>query len=314
MSFIITDIVIEKLIRQELKKIQTDTDTRTILIEDLFGTLDDTLLNSKYGEDIANMDKVLKNDINVLHAFPDVDSKFPSFSIHLQSDNEDVGNDMLGNYIGEFNETITPATILSDLSFTSYNKLNKEARVADSVDLSTINRGDKLKSGSDEITIDAVSNVQGDKYLILNTSQETISMTGNSVTSQITTRIHSEHEIITKESVMIGVHSRNSFLTRYLYNVLKVIMYKNMYELAKYCIQNPIYIGSDLHMDQVLLPERVFSRFLTVSCTVRNSWRQEVLKQNVSDLGAGLGVNYETQYSPRPDEDQMTLGTVKGDK
>ena len=334
MSFVLSELVVEQLIRNGLEEIKEEID---IALTDIFGNLSTDLLNSKYAEDYDKIKTILlHSQVHVLHAFPMGDTQLPSFSIHLQSDAEETPLDVLGDFAEEANVSIEPEVVLDNITFDSFDSDDQIAYLDDSYDLSDIyyNRWLVLADGT-EIRVLEVNDTNGNKYIKLETDLSTINLSSNKIVSAVSNRTFRQHEIPSRENIMIGVHSVNSLLTKYLYHILKYILYKNRENFWNKGIQLQTFQGSDFTMNQGVLPEQVFSRFLTMNFIARNSWRhneltvidsmgdnpsnndKEVIYTHGPQPDDGLykpRVERDEGSSPREDEELLTLGSAEEDE
>lgn len=314
MSFVLSELIIEQTIREGLTDLQNNID---IAMGDLFGNLNSDLLDNKYAEDYDKIKKILLyNQIHVLHAFPMADTELPSFSIHLQSDTEEIAQDVLGDFAEEENIAIEPELIVSSFNFDSYDADSAIAYVPDAVDLSNVykNRWVVLPDNA-EIQILEVSNEVGNKFLKLNTDSESIVLTGAKIVSAVNTRIFRQHEIPSREKIMVGVHSQNSLLTKYLYHILKYVLYKGWERFESKNIQLQTFEGSDFMMNQEMLPVQVFSRFLSMNFVARNSWRHKelvVLDSLGNDVSENSG-EVKFTYGPQPADGKYKVRAEVGD-
>jgi len=332
MPFVISELVIEQLVRNGLEDLRNNVD---IALEDIFHNLTSDLLNSKFAEDVEKIKVILlEGQVHILHAFPQADTQLPSFSIHLQSDSEETPLDVLGDFSDEAEVDIDPEVIIDPIAFTSFDEDEKIAYVDDSVNLSSVYYNRWLVFPDEtEIRVLESNNTTGNKYIKLDTDLDVISMSGNKIVSAIDTRKFSEHEIPSRENIMIGVHTQNSLLTKYLYHILKYILYKNRENFWNKGIRLQVFRGSDFAMDTSFLPVQMFSRFLTMDFVAGNSWRHSELVP-IDSLGYDTTINtgtikfeagpqpsdgqYKTRIEreedyPREGEDDLTVGTQKKD-
>ena len=262
------EFVIEEVLRKGLKELQ-NSENIDILLENIYGKLLSDLLKVKYGQ--AEIDKlktvILDSQFHIAHHLPESsDMQMPSISLHLQNDNDDTTKAAFSDWDGiEYVEIPIDPTIIVD-TFNANSYVNGKVYVPDVVDLSNVSVNNFLKvSGDQDYTIiSPISNEVGNKYFYIKDAPNIILLSNLKIISAIDVKKFKQKIIHTQGSIMIGIHSQNSLLTKLLYHLFKYIIYNNLDTLYALCYNEVILRGSDFNQALSILPEQIYSRFLII--------------------------------------------------
>lgn len=269
--FSLTEFIVEGLVRDKLEEIRTSEDI-DLIMTDIYGTLRDPVLSTKFGNsEITKIKEVIeKSAISVHQGLTNLASnaKLPAFSIHLQTDTE---REDLASFDDEAGECVVPVDpeVYVD-TFDATNYFSDEARVIvpNSVDLSEIYGNLYYEDGSGlsyRITY-PISNVDDNKYFTIDKSDSgPVNLIGGRIVSSIEERIFELKYIPSQEIVMLGAHAENSLLTKYLYYLLRYIMFQIKEDLERRGLEFSKHLGSDFQLNSPLLGDEVYSRFLTLN-------------------------------------------------
>ena len=100
---------------------------------------------------------------------------------------------------------------------------------------------------------------------------------------------------------MFGIHTQNSLLTKFLYHIVKYVLYKSGNMFRQYNLELAKYRGSDFNQALSLLPNQVYSRFLTMGFLAYNSWRQREI--SVVDSVDSTVIVDKDEYDREDNED-----------
>lgn len=284
--FAITEFQVEAIIRERLEEIKSSSDIDLIL-EDIYGRLNTASLQAKYGaKEIQKVkDWLMRGDIHIHQALTTLasDTKLPSFSIHLQSDNEkdDLAgfSDTDGKCIVPIGEQVVVPTFTAD----SYDTATKTLYVPDSVDLSNVYANRYYVDG-DGITYQVVGNVNDDvnhndgKFFSIDAPEGyVVNFVGGRIISAVQERQFETKYIPSQETLMIGAHAQSALLTKYLYYLLRYILYTAKNKFHNRNLELSRHVGSDFNLNQQMLGDSVYSRFITLQVVHYDNWRGEEL-------------------------------------
>ena len=142
MSMILTDLIIESVLREGFADIKANPE----IIDDIFGTLISDYNTSKYGISEINKIKaeIAKTDWSFVNSFSEVHKKVPSVSIQLLDDTEVKEVTFLGDEAGDIETKITSIselTVLFGINADNYESVSGKLNLPDSIDLTDIYLG-----------------------------------------------------------------------------------------------------------------------------------------------------------------------------
>ena len=73
--------------------------------------------------------------------------------------------------------------------------------------------------------------------------------------------------------IMLGVHTKDALITKYLYTIVKYILLSKKEDLINRCLINMSYSGSDFTRNLQYKGDIIFDRFLTVSGRIEDNWK-----------------------------------------
>jgi hypothetical protein len=249
-------------------------------LQDIFGRLTHSSLSAKYGSnEIAKIKTfILNGQVNIAQSLSQLrETNLPAYSIHLQGDTEDENKAMMNDVAGEESIAIDPEVIVSTFNATSYDQKTGYVRVPDSVDLSNVYKNRYFVDGmGQEIKIlDNISNDIGNKFFTIATNLINLDLNNCTIISAINERIFELKMIPANETIMIGAHSENALFTKYLYYILRYILRRYKYKFHEFGMELSKYNGSDFSLHETLMPEAVYSRFITTNFITYDCWKEE---------------------------------------
>lgn len=282
MTFVVPDLVVESVIRDGIANMIADP----TILDDVFAGLALNYANRKYGAaEITRIKDYFtggsKHNIAIVHSFHEASAKELAYSIQLGSDNEDK------SYIDDFDEdlqeTITDAGELAALikvaafTPTSYDTITGMVRVPDSVDLSTAYVNFIfVDSDSNEFVLQSgISNETGDKFFFIPSNQTVALGAGAYIRTFLNytqTEVRSSHH---RAQLLLGVHSKEPLLTKYMYTLLKYFLKSRKHDLINRGFLTSTMTGSDFTRDLKYEGDLVYTRFLTLTGLVKDSWRAD---------------------------------------
>lgn len=220
-------------------------------------------------------------------------AKLPSFSIHLLGDTEDEAKAAFSDLDGEESSPVDPQEFVAAFTATSYNSTTGRIDIPDSVNLSNIYENQFYEDGIGQTFImeGSISNVLGNKHITIAPNVTVITLANGRIISGIAIKIHEVRFIPAAENIMIGVHSENALLTKFLYYILRYILYRKKDKFQCFNLLLSKYNGSDFSLKEPLLPENVYSRYITAQFITYNFWRNDELNiiDAIQPAMGGLG-------------------------
>lgn len=281
MSFNIPELVLESLVRDGIQNVRNDQ----TIIDDIFKQLTRAYNSAKYGaSEIAKIKTLVQKEIAVVYAYHEVDAKPMSISIMVGSDNEHKPRAHMGDHYDEISEEITNPVELQalhrvdNLSVLSFDSLTGKVQVDPATDLSQIFRGMIYVDSADvehDIT-GTISNEIGDKFFFINKLDEVdISDTTGFIKSSLNYKQYEVRGVTSDIQLILGVHTKDALTTKYLYTLLKYFILSRKNDMISRGVYLSSFSGSDFNRDSQYVGDQVFSRFLTISAKIDDSWRSD---------------------------------------
>lgn len=281
MSFAFPELVIESVIRDGLEDIKANPE----FLEDVFGEFTKPYATRKYGS--AEIDKLKalidRKNIAVVHSFHEAVAKSPCYSIQLGMESEDRRTTHLDDFEEDLRVPITDAERLgllvkvSDLTPTAYDPVSGKVSVDDSVNLANVYKGFLYEDGAGTIHVvqSGISNVPGDRFFfVLPESTVDISLPGE-IRSFLDEDQFEIRSVTSEVRIMVGVHTKDALLTKYLYILLKYILLSRKKDVIRRCFARMSLEGSDFTRDLKYEGDMVYTRFLTIRGFVDDVWRSD---------------------------------------
>lgn len=278
MGINLTDLIIEATIRDGIEFLRQNPDR----LDDVFAPLLRTYASKKYGQNEINKIKALiqAKNVAVVHSFHEAASKSPCYSIQLGAEGEAKDRAHLSDHEADVQTFITDESSLIRVPAftpTASDPTSGKISVADGVDLSTAYPGYIFKDadGAEYQILRGISNVTGDKYFFV-AKGETPDISGPCIIKTFLDYTqHEEKGDTSQVNILIGCHSKDALLTKYLYIILKFIMKSRKRDLIKRGLVNSSFQGSDFTRDLKYEGDMVFTRFFTISGQVDDTWHSD---------------------------------------
>jgi hypothetical protein len=281
MAFRLPDLICESIIRDGFANARRD-DT---IIDDVFGDLDKRFTRKKYGnKEIDKIKSIIENqEVSIVHSYNLVNANLPCISIQLADDREKTEDAHMGDYVHlsatpySSPEDLASIVVIPAFTPTSYDPTTGIVVVPDSVDLSTIHVNLLFQDNvSNQFPIlGGINNTPGSKMFITDTQATIVLGAECEIVSAIDYNEYLVHGNIEHTQLILGIHTKEALLTKYLYTLVKYFMLSRKKDMTKRGLQLDTYSGSDFHRNVEYLGDVVYSRFFNLSGIVQHAWRQD---------------------------------------
>lgn len=310
MPFILTELVVESILRDGLLDMRESFGTSRDQVDDVFGELTAAHLNVHYGDaELEKIKKLIKEPIQIVQGFPLTDVKPPLVSINLVSDSEVESQSAMDDFLEETDVDVAPTVLMGPLDADSYNdKTGMVVVDTANPNLATLRVGNVFVDGSaaEFSIVGGITNDTGDKRFAIAKGQ-TVNLVGVKVVSPLSIERTLRRAVRDTESLQLAIMTENQLATKYLYTVVKYILVSRKMDMLARGVEITTFDGSDFARTE-RLPENVFTRFITLrSRFVEHSWSGEKLNLIDSVDGAIL---VKRDLVRREDEDDYYLRTV----
>lgn len=288
-GFILPELIVESLIRDGIQNVRNDP----TIIDSVFAQLTRAYNSRKYGEtEITKIKALLQKEIAVMFSYHEVDAKVPCFSIMIGSDTEHKPRAHLSDDYESFDEQIVDAAELEalhrvdNMHVLSFDPLSGKVTVDDLTNLSPVYKGmiyvDSI--GTEHDILGGINNTPGDKSFFIGKLDEVDFSTSTGIIKSSLNYERYELKGVTGDvQLVIGAHSKDALTTKYLYILLKYFLLSRKKDMIKRCMYLSTYSGSDFNRDSQHVGDQVFTRFLTLSAKIDDTWRsdQVILIDNI---------------------------------
>jgi hypothetical protein len=278
--FTLSDLVIESLIREGLQNIRNDLE----IVDEVFEQLTTLPISPKYGEDeLAKIKNFLTTTpISIVHSFHIVESNIPCISIQLLSANEVIDRAVLDDFADDITRDMTQdelndEIVSSPILISGYDPLSGIVEIDDASDLSAVHINHILEDteGNEFRILGGIDDTSGQKQVIIQKQAE-LDINGPALIKTMFDKVQFEQRTnVERETLLIGIHTKESKLTKYLYTLLKYIIESRKLDLIRRNFKLATYEGSDFTRDMNYGSDVVFTRFLTVTGEIRNDWNAD---------------------------------------
>jgi len=300
MGIHLTDLIIEATIRDGIEYLKANPE----VVDDIFAPLTRTYNQRKYGQ--AEIDKIKTllqaKNIAVVHSFHEAAAKAPCYSIQLGAEAEAKDRAHLGDFEADVQEDIEDEDSLIRVPLftpSAYDPVTGKVSVPDLVDLTPLHPA-YIFVDADENEFEVkpgISNVPGNKFFFIDKFQTPNVSDDCFIKTFLSYTQHEEKGDSSSVNILVGVHTKEPLLTKYLYIILKYIMKSRKNDLIRRGLVNSTFQGSDFTRDLAYQGDQVFTRFFTISGQVDDTW---------ASVDVPLIDNVEIEATPVecPDEDE----------
>jgi len=289
-GFLMPELILESLIRDGFQNVKDDPK----IIDDIFAQLTRTYNSRKYGSgEITKIKAMIQKEVAVVYSYSQVDANVPCISIMIGSDIESKARDHLGDHYAEATEDITDLAELEalnrveDLQATAYNPLTGQITVDDSSDLTNVYKGMIFvdAEGNEFELLAGINNLPGQKMITIQKQAE-VALTGPDemlIKSSLDYKQFEVKGVTGDVSLVLGVHTKDVLTTKYLYILLKYFILSRKKDMILRGLYVSMYSGSDFNRDSEYVGDQVYTRFLTISGKIDDTWQsdQVVLIDNI---------------------------------
>lgn len=279
MAFILSDLVIESTLREGFANCRNDES----IIDDVFAQLKTLPVAAKYGDkEINKIKRLLKKDIPIVNSYYNIESNVPCISIQLLSASElerrAAMDDFLDDQIKPMDEEeLAEQVYISGITIDDYDPDSGIVTLDDSTDLTTIHVNNVLEDadGNAFPILAVIANEPTDRRIQIQKQAE-INIAGPAEIRSIID--YSQNELRTnveKETLLIGIHTKEPLLTKYLYVLVKYIIESRKLDLIRRGFQLPTYEGSDFSRNMEYVSDMVYTRYLTIAGEINNTWTSD---------------------------------------
>lgn len=272
----LTEFVLETVIRDGLGDLRANPTK----IDDIFSKFLEAQFLNQYGQ--AKIDQLktyisgIKHQIKIVHAWNQVPTHAPCFSIQMLSSDEEEPLQNLGNEIPESETATTPVVYIPVVTATAFDLVSGKLTIDPGTDLSAVCASMVYVDASDVSfpLKTPLSNLSGDKYVHLETNGNTpdISAPGKIVSSIDFIR-HDLKMVRLRERIALGVHANNDIhLTKFLYYILQWILKSRQESLINRGIELDRGTGQVFDRDDTFEGENIYTRILQVTCITEFVW------------------------------------------
>lgn len=281
MSFVLPDLVVESVLREGFIGLKRNP----AILDDVFSSLTRSYANKKYGDrELRRIkDYIAKYDFSFVHSFGEVEANLPCVSIQLGNETEDRNLAHLEDFEEDQDFDIIDPDQLADLVKvtnilpTQYDDDTGTVHVPDGVDLSQvhINLLYVDAAGTEFQILGGIDDTPGSKQFMVaplagvDISEEGLIKSGIDY-EQVTIRgVHSD------VNLMLGVHTKEALLTKYFYILVKYFLLSRKRSLIERHFICSSYQGSDFTRNLKYQGDMVFTRFLTLTGKVHDSFKSD---------------------------------------
>ena len=282
LSFNMPDLIVESVLRDGFAVLKRHPE----LIDKIFVSLTYSYNQEKYGQkEIQRIkDQIIKKDWSFVQSFGMVEANLPCVSIQLGSENEAKELAHLEDFEGQVNEPITDPDqlakliIINNITPESMDPVSGTVYVADSVDLSAahINLIFVDASGIEYTIVGGINNTAGSKqFMVPEGSFVDISGPGY-IKSAIDFINYATRGVHSEVQLLLGVHTKDALLTKYFYVLVKYFLIARKKSLIDRNFICSSYQGSDFTRNLKYEADIVYTRFLTLTGKVQDSFSSEL--------------------------------------
>ena len=313
MGFILTELIVETILRDGLEKIRESIGTADDAIDIIFSEMTQPYLNYYYGQaEINKIKTLIKAPIEISQGYPLSDIKVPYIGINLQSANESQPLALIADYAGFEETSITPETLIGPFDADSYNPVDGIVDATSSnVDLSAIHTSSIWVDGDgvSHTILGGIKNEVGLKTFAISTGlSPSLNLTQTKFISSISTEVRKIRKVRESENVLLLIGSENALSTKYLFTIVKYIFLSQRAQRIARGLAISSYDGTDFSRAD-RLPDNWFTRFMTIkSSVIEHSWTETPVDQ-IGDILPIINVPQD-EY-PRPNQEDLTVHTIE---
>lgn len=279
MGFPLADLIVESLIRDGVQNLRENP----AIIDDIFSSLTAPYAQRKYGVSEVNKIKNIINsrELAIISAYHPGEAQLPCLSIALSDDMEDRSNATFNDYAGTEQSSVTdPAQLAALYTSVAFVPLTISAsNVIDlplSVDMSQILLSNVVvDSSNNQFYIGALVDTPTLKRIHLEDNQPTPAVGPLRTRSRLDVNVYNQHAIPERVKISVGIHTGEPLLTKYLYIILKYILFSRKKDAEARGLLVSTLTGSDFMRDPVYQGDIVYTRYIQIEGMIYSCWRQD---------------------------------------
>lgn len=277
--FVMSDLVIESVIREGLEIVRRDP----TVIDDVFAQLKliAPMITRKYGDkEIQKIkDFFINKEVSIIQSFSQVQANMPCVSIQLLDDSESAKYAHLDDFELDVQVPITDPEELAALVIetgipvSGYDPLSGTVSVPDSVDLSKVHVNHIFVDADQtpHTIVGGIVNENGAKQFLVAIQSEVQTVGNGEIKSSINYKQYEQRGVVDDEKILLGIHTEERLLTIYLYVLIKYFILSRKKQMIERGFKIATFSGSDFTRN-LDYHEPIFSRYLTVSGITQNNW------------------------------------------
>lgn len=272
----LTEFVIESVIRDGLGFLRSNPEK----LDNLFSRFTATFFNNQYGTDKIEEIKtyILNNQIKIVHAYSQIPTEVPCYSIQIVGSVEAEELQQFGNEYLDTEDSKEQNIIVADITSISYDTLTGKLQLDPATNLATIcPKLEYVDSAGTRFTIlSGNSNLSGDKYINIGSGKEP-DLTGLGDIKSPIDFTRTERKIVRlRERVNIGCHaSQYPHLTKFLHTILYYILKSRQKSLIQRGIHLDKGSASIFNRDDQFGVDNIYSRYIELDFYTRFVWDDE---------------------------------------
>lgn len=282
MGFVVSDLVIESVLREGFTAVRRDP----TILDDVFAQLKQIapVIDKKYGDkEVRKIKEFFQNkEVSIVQAFSQVVDNLPCISIQLIDNTESLKYAHLDDWEEDVQkqftdpEKIAALVILSAITVTSYDAASGTVYVTDGANLDAIHANQLYvdSDGNEFPIIGGIVNTTGAKQFVIKPFSEPELSGVGEIKSSINYDQYEQRGNLEDDKMLLGIHTEERLLTIYLYILVKYILASRKKDLINRGFLLATYSGSDFTRNLEYV-EPVFSRYLTVSGVIQNNWMSD---------------------------------------
>ena len=278
MPFYMPELIVEATLKEGFQVVRRYPEA----IADVFGTLTLPYNQAKYGAaEIEKIKSIITNkEMSIVHAFNLVPANLPCISIQLVEDREATERAHMGNFrqLQQKNfctpEQIKRTIKVPAFTATAFNPLTGKITVPDAVDLSRAYIGLVVKDslGKEYPIIGGLINTVGAKQIMIDPTNEIDTINPIQLITTLDYEIYRVNGNVEETSIVLGIHTKEALLTKYMYTLVKYFMLSRKDDLIKRGLHLNTYSGSDFTRNMDYPGDTIYTRAFTIHGTVTHSW------------------------------------------
>jgi hypothetical protein len=279
-SYYLPDIIVESVLREALEV----TKRNPQILDHVFRSMTKSrLAREKYGQKEIERIKqnIVKFDWSFVHSFNEVEGKTPAISIQLLGENEakevQIEDFERDARIPLSPEELASLIVIENFTPTSYNPLSGALAIPDGVDLTNVHINLLFVDASGAIwpILGGIDETPGQQQFLIAANVAPNISGPCLIKSAIDFKQITIRGNMTDVNILLGVHTKDALLTKYFYILLKYFLMVRKHVLIEEGFICSKFQGSEFTRNLKFEGDAVFTRFLTLTGKVEDSFRSD---------------------------------------